>query len=332
MSQNSSQPRSTREVIRWLEEGHISAVTAMSHLADGFSVEPDTGDDSKVTATERRSSNPTMSVQQGRRGLQKLSSLVGLGQIKEAIREVVAYAHIQQRRSQMDLASQPLMLHSVFSGNPGTGKTTVARILAEIFHDIGVLERGHLVEAERADIVGEYIGHTAQKMRKKVKAAIGGVLFIDEAYSLARGGERDFGKEAIDALVKAMEDRRDEFVLILAGYTQEMEWFLTQNPGLRSRFAAHLTFPDYSADELVRIAELMLRERQYQLSSGGQDALRTVAGGLQGGEWGRGNARSMRNLLERAMRRQAVRLMNNSNPTRSELLTLHAEDFEEIIH
>ncbi|MDD4563169.1 MAG: AAA family ATPase, partial [Syntrophomonadaceae bacterium] len=154
---------------------------------------------------------------------------------------------IQNRRSELRLKADPTALHMVFKGNPGTGKTTVARILGRIFNEIGILSKGHLLEVERADLVGEYIGHTAQKTREILKRAMGGIVFIDEAYSLAQGGERDFGKEAITTLVKAMEDYRDNLVVILAGYSQEIDRFLKSNPGLRSRFPIHIDFCDYNA-------------------------------------------------------------------------------------
>ncbi len=329
---NSVESLSKAEVMSWLEDGRMSAPTALSHLAGEYSdaVCPDAGGYAPHNGTAESEQHQKSRGAVHSEGMRRLADLVGLESVKKSVREVLAYAYIQQRRTELQLRAQPLMLHSVFSGNPGTGKTTVARILAQIFHDIGVLEKGHLVEVERADIVGEYIGHTAQKMRRKVRESLGGMLFIDEAYSLARGGERDFGKEAIDAVVKAMEDRRDDFVLVLAGYTREMEWFLAQNPGLRSRCATHLVFPDYSTEELVRIAEIMLRRRQYHLSGRARTALWAAADRLQGREWGTGNARSMRNLLERAMRRQALRLLDSRRVNREELQKLRAEDFEEM--
>jgi len=176
----------------------------------------------------------------------------------------------------MGLLSEPLVLHMIFKGNPGTGKTTVARILGKAFVSIGLLTKGHLIEVERADLVGEYIGQTAQKTRKMIDEALGGILFIDEAYSLARGGERDFGKEAIDTLVKAMEDNKDDMILILAGYKDEMEYFLRTNPGLKSRFPIHLEFADYKIGELMQIAAKMVEERQYILTSGARAKIRDI--------------------------------------------------------
>jgi len=186
--------------------------------------------------------------------LEEIDNLVGLENVKKLIYEIQAYIEIQRKRKEENLATEPLVLHMIFKGNPGTGKTTVARYIAKLFKELNVLKKGHVIEIERADLVGEYIGHTALKTREQIQRALGGVLFIDEAYSLARGGEKDFGKEAIDCLVKAMEDYKDQLILILAGYKKEMEWFLQSNPGLRSRFPIHINFPDYTINELYQIA------------------------------------------------------------------------------
>lgn len=258
--------------------------------------------------------------------LEEFDQLIGLGSVKKLVKEILAFVEIQKRRHQECLATDPLVLHMIFKGNPGTGKTTVARIFGQIFKEMGVLEKGHLIEVERADLVGEYIGHTAQKTREQVKRAMGGILFIDEAYSLARGGHKDFGKEAIDVLVKAMEDHKDKFILILAGYQQEMEIFIQTNPGLKSRFPIQIDFPDYSIEELVEIALLMLAKRQYKLSPAAKAKLISF---LQKGEDIPGNARTVRNIIERAIRRQAVRLVAKKKITREELMTIEAEDLEE---
>jgi stage V sporulation protein K len=256
----------------------------------------------------------------------ELDALVGLSTVKILIHELQAYVEIQRRRTREKLVAEPLVLHMIFRGNPGTGKTTVARLVGKLFKEMNVLQKGHVIECERADLVGEYIGHTAQKTRDQVKKALGGVLFIDEAYSLARGGEKDFGKEAIDALVKAMEDNKDNLVLILAGYRHEMEWFLQTNPGLRSRFPIHIDFPDYSIDELLAIAESMLKARQYELTNEARDAFRFMLQGLLNSHPYAGNARLVRNMVERTIRKQAVRLFRKSSSSREELIQILACD------
>lgn len=259
--------------------------------------------------------------------MQELNALIGLSEVKNLISEIYAFVQIQKRREKEKLCTDPLVLHMIFKGNPGTGKTTVARIMGKLFRAMGVLSKGHLVEVERADLVGEYIGHTAHKTREQIRKALGGILFIDEAYSLARGGEKDFGKESIDALVKAMEDHKDNLVLILAGYKDEMEWFIRTNPGLYSRFPLHITFPDYTVEELYQIGELMLRKRQYKLSHDAQIALRKVlAEQTSRGNKNEGNARLVRNIIEKAIRRQAVRLVKKPRVTREELILIQAED------
>ncbi|BBB93093.1 MAG TPA: stage V sporulation protein K [Methylomusa anaerophila] len=263
--------------------------------------------------------------------LHELDNLIGLTEVKKLVREIYAFIEIQKRREKEKLNTEPLVLHMIFKGNPGTGKTTVARILGKIFNEMGVLSRGHLIEVERADLVGEYIGHTAQKTREQLKKAYGGILFIDEAYSLARGGEKDFGKEAIDCMVKAMEDHKDELILILAGYQKEMENFLQTNPGLKSRFPIHINFPDYHEPELMQIAEQMCLKRQYQLTSQTKAALIKVLNlSEKGAEENFGNARTVRNIIEKAIRRQAVRLISKQHISREELMLIEPGDLAEV--
>lgn len=261
----------------------------------------------------------------------ELDQLVGLDSIKEFVFEIYAMLQIAHMRQEAGLASGGHVYHMVFKGNPGTGKTTVARIIAKLFQKMGVLSKGHLIEVERADLVGEYIGHTAQKTRDLVKKALGGILFIDEAYSLARGGEKDFGKEAIDTLVKAMEDHKNQFILILAGYSEEIDFFLQTNPGLPSRFPIQVDFPDYTIDQLIQISELMAKERDYILMPQAILKLRQHLIQEKGEtEHAFSNARYVRNTIEKSIRNQAVRLLNhyaNSNPGKLELMTLRTEDF-----
>lgn len=260
----------------------------------------------------------------------ELNSLVGMEKIKKLVIEINAYIMIQGERRNRGLAAEPMVLHMIFKGNPGTGKTTVARILGRAFKKIGLLSKGHLIEVERADLVGEFIGHTAQKTREIIRKAIGGILFIDEAYSLARGGEKDFGKEAIDTLVKAMEDNKDDLILILAGYKGEMEIFLRSNPGLRSRFPIQLEFPDYRIEELFEIGQSMLSSREYVLTAGARTKIREILyDQADSNELITGNARFIRNLIERAIRKQAVRLSKSPVITTESLMTLERQDIIE---
>ncbi|NLM26004.1 MAG: AAA family ATPase [Firmicutes bacterium] len=260
---------------------------------------------------------------------QELNRLIGLESVKQLIHEIYAFVEIQQKRVQMQLASEPVVLHMIFSGNPGVGKTTVARLIGKLFMEMGVLSKGHLVEVERADLVAEYIGQTAQKTREQLRKATGGILFIDEAYSLARGGEKDFGKEAIDTMVKTMEDQRNNLIIILAGYSEPMKEFLETNPGLSSRFPIQIEFPDYSSFELFKIAELMLQERDYQLNKGARRKLYRIIEELKAAETTNfGNARTVRNIIEKAIRRQAVRLVNMKNLSRTDLMEITEEDIQ----
>jgi len=335
-------PESMKDVLHLVETGQLSPLRAFPHLhllagRSGRTPRPAPVPPTRSTDRAGKSAGASHPVRSGSRaparrseappdGLAQLEALIGLERVKQLVREVTALVQVQARRAAAGLAVEPTVLHMIFRGNPGTGKTTVARALGHIFREIGVLDSGHLVEAERADLVGEYIGHTAQKTRAKVREALGGILFIDEAYSLARGGEKDFGKEAIDGLVKAMEDHKEEFALILAGYPAEMDWFLRQNPGLRSRFPIHLDFPDFTAQQLLAIACSMLDERQYCFDGAARERFTALVSEWPAASRRSGNARGVRNLVERAIRSHALRLVAHPEAGRRELMTITAED------
>lgn len=258
----------------------------------------------------------------------ELGTLVGMEEMKRMIKEIYAWIYVNKKREELGLKAGKQALHMMFKGNPGTGKTTVARLIGKLFLKMNVLSKGHLIEAERADLVGEYIGHTAQKTRDLVKKAMGGILFIDEAYSLGRGGEKDFGKEAIDTLVKHMEDKQHEFILILAGYSREMDYFLTLNPGLHSRFPLVIDFPDYNIEQLMEIADRMLKERDYTLS---HEAEKRVREHLQITKTtispkAFSNGRYIRNIIEKSIRAQAMRLLMQNSFDRHELVTIRSND------
>lgn len=254
--------------------------------------------------------------------------LIGLKPVKTRIRETAALLLVDRLRKKLDLTAGAPSLHMSFTGNPGTGKTTVALRMSEILHRLGYVREGHLVSVTRDDLVGQYIGHTAPKTKEVLKKAMGGVLFIDEAYYLYKPeNERDYGAESIEILLQAMENNREDLVVILAGYKDRMEKFFRSNPGMRSRIAHHIDFPDYTPDELVAIARLMLAAQNYRFSAEAEKAF---------GEYIRlrmkmehfANARSVRNALDRARLRQANRLFEGAkkNLSRTDLMTIEAED------
>ena len=257
--------------------------------------------------------------------LEELDGLVGLDPVKDEVRLVANLIQVQNLRRQRGLAVAESSRHLIFTGNPGTGKTTVARLLAQIYRTLGVVGKGHLVETDRSQLVAGFVGQTAIQVRKVVEGALGGLLLVDEAYALARGDERDFGQEAIDTLVKLIEDHRDDLVVIAAGYPDEMGDFVASNPGLRSRFPKTIAFPDYSNEELVGIFVSMADRSAYRCTP---EAMEHLARWFeaQPREKGFGNARLARNLFEASVARQASRVVVVAEPTDEQLMSLTAED------
>jgi len=254
--------------------------------------------------------------------------LVGLAPVKSRIREIAALLLIDKIRTNLGITAGSPGLHMSFTGSPGTGKTTVGLKMADILYQLGYIKKGHLLTVTRDDLVGQYIGHTAPKTKEVLKKAMGGVLFIDEAYYLYKpDNERDYGSEAIEILLQVMENQRDELVVILAGYKEPMDKFYESNPGLSSRIANHIDFPDYTVDELLKIAKIMLDDQQYQLTPQAEVALSQYLEKRKEKPLF-ANARSLKNALDRARMRQANRIFDSRGQvlTKKELVNLEAED------
>ena len=258
--------------------------------------------------------------------LAELNSLIGLSQIKTDVNRLISLVKMKKIRESKGLKSVPVSLHLVFTGNPGTGKTTVARILAQLYKEIGILKKGQLIEVDRADLVAGYVGQTAIKTQEKITEAMGGILFIDEAYTLAKEGN-DFGQEAIDTILKAMEDSRDNLIVIVAGYDEPMQKFINSNPGLKSRFNKYFHFPDYTSDELVEIFKKMIQKYDYSITD---DAMKVVIKNIEDMESRKGsnfaNARDVRNYFEQIITREAMRISTMPNPSDDEILRINKED------
>ena len=261
--------------------------------------------------------------------VRKLDSLIGLSTVKREVITFHNFLRVQNERKKKGFSVPPTSYHLVFSGNPGTGKTTIARIMAEIFRDLGVLAKGHLVEATRADLVAGYMGQTAIKTNKVIDSALDGVLFIDEAYTLSRSAENDYGQEAIDTLLKRMEDDRDRLVVIIAGYTDEIKKFVNSNPGLSSRFNRYIEFPDYTEDELAQIFRGLLEKYDYKMGEAASRAMKAcIATAVRNKDNRFGNGRYVRNLFEKVIEKQANRLAAAPDLGKVDVSYLTVSDFE----
>ena len=257
--------------------------------------------------------------------LAELDGYVGMDAIKEEVRSLINMVQVYKLRREHDLPTTDMSLHMVFSGNPGTGKTTVARIMARIYHSLDILSKGQLVEVDRSGLVAGYVGQTALKTQKVIEKAMGGVLFIDEAYALNGKSENDFGQEAIDTILKAMEDHRDDLVVIVAGYTELMDRFIHSNPGLESRFNRFLMFEDYTPEQMVAIFKMQCKKGCYVLAEGTEELVRDFIAG-ESADDSFGNARGVRNLFEHILVAQNNRLAKMEQVTRDDLMQILPDD------
>ena len=337
--------RNVQEKIKALQNGSVpgksgSGPSSRADLSDSAQESADSGEPQEietdvVTETEFRTQTAGQEEEDKpkepeKSGMEELQELIGLTTVKHDVEELIGLAKVRKMREEKGMKAVPVSLHLVFSGNPGTGKTTVARILAKLYKEIGILSEGQLVETDRSGLVAGYVGQTAIKTQKKIEEAMGGVLFIDEAYTLNQEGE-NFGQEAIDTILKAMEDKRDQFIVIVAGYTQLMRDFVESNPGLRSRFNKFFEFPDYTVDELQQIFELQCKKYQYKLTEEADAEVRKEIIRLES-EKGENfaNAREVRNLFEKIITNQAARVADLENVDEEMLTTITIDDLKDL--
>lgn len=280
-------------------------------------------------SAEAKTENETVTPPESMEDLQaELDSYIGLGAVKQEVRNLINMVKVHRMREENGLPTTELSLHMVFSGNPGTGKTTIARLMARIYHSLGILSKGQLVEVDRSGLVAGYVGQTALKTSKVIEKAMGGVLFIDEAYALNGDGANDFGQEAIDTVLKAMEDHREDLVVIVAGYDALMEKFIHSNPGLESRFNRFLHFEDYTVEEMMDIFAMQCKKGHYELVEEAREQVEAFIREENDGGISFGNARGVRNLFEQILVQQANRLAGMETVSRDDLTKLLCEDIE----
>ena len=319
---------SPREVL-WDTE---TLTHVLSQIEEGSKTTPSVSEKPVKPEPKSKSGKTSATVKSDIKNHQKeLESLIGLESVKQEVNDLSSFIKIQQMRQSKGLKASPISYHCVFTGNPGTGKTTVARIIADIYKELGVLSKGHLVETDRSGLVAEYVGQTAVKTNKVIDSALDGVLFIDEAYSLAPASSNDFGHEAMATLLKRMEDNRDRLIVILAGYGDEMQTFIDANPGLQSRFNRYIHFPDYSADELVEIFLSNLKKNEYVLADDALDTLKKeINDAVSKKDKNFGNARTIRNIFERTLQNQARRISKSGDISTESLQTITKEDIPDL--
>jgi SpoVK/Ycf46/Vps4 family AAA+-type ATPase len=312
-----------------LKKARLARAKSLIEIADGITLEKSATSNNPVPTSVPVKETEKLSLEES---LRRLNALVGLDEVKSQVIDWVEQIKIFQMRKERGLSVPDMSYHMVFTGNPGTGKTTVARLMAQIYCAMGILSGGQLVEVDRAGLVAGYVGQTAVKTRDVLKQAYGGVLFIDEAYSLANGSANDFGQEAIDTILKDMEDKRDDLVVIVAGYDEPMESFISSNPGLRSRFKNFIHFSDYNGENLLKIFEGLCHQNQYTLDKESKERLRDYFNELYANRnVNFGNGRDVRNFFETTVTRQSKRVSKINNPTNEDMTTLLPEDFPFII-